>query len=179
LLNDGSGVATLVELARSLTNSNVPAVAGIDLLFLDGPGGNDDADHESNGPLTYFVQHLQDVYADQKPVLAVLVDNVCRSRLQLLKEKSSITSAAAQVQAIWNIGHQLSSRIFVDRIGPQIKDDQAALIQTGIPTVVLSDAEYNVYPQARPLGTCSSRNLQTVGEAIMQYLINPQTFSHN
>jgi len=182
-LNDGSGVAILVEIARALADSNVPPGVGIDLLFLDGTGTSGRTNREA--PLgqpasTYFAQHLTRLYGDNKPLLAIVVDNVCRDGLQLLKEQSSITSAPVQVQAIWTVAQRVSPRIFQDRVGPKVDDDQAALIAAGIPTIVLSDSQYQPF-EAREGSTdkCSSRTLEAIGETIMQYVTLPQTSSHN
>lgn len=171
--NDGSGVAVLVELARSFGDSNVPPDFGIDLVFLDGVGagwGLSTSAHEKQPASTYFAQHLHELYGDNPPVLAILLDDVCRANLRLLKEQSSMRSAAVQMQAFWKIAQRIAPNIFQDRVGLEIEDDQAPLIQAGIPSVLLIDSEY---PHL-PIGKCSPRSLETVGQAIMQYVSRPE-----
>src|SRR5262249_48750851 len=110
-------------LARSFANSNVPPAVGIDLLFLDGgatTGRANPQSHAESTASTYFAHHLGELYGNEKPLLAIIVDNVCRGDLQLLKEESSSRNAPAQLQAIWNAAQRVSPRIFRDRLGPEI-----------------------------------------------------------
>ena len=179
--SDGSGVGVLIELARSFADLNVPPAVGIDLVFIDGAGTK----KENNGPVYdessgsgYFAHHLGELYGDNKPVLAILLDKVCRQSLQVLKEPSSSRTAAAQVQSLWNVAQRIDPRIFQDRVGPLIDDDQAPLMQAGIPTVLLIDSAYPRFDGGKKdvPGKCSSRSLEAIGQAIMQYVTLPQSF---
>jgi hypothetical protein len=111
-------------------------------------------------------------------VLAIMLDNVCRKNLHVLKEQSSLRTAGVQVQALWNVAQRFDANVFQDRVGPQIDDDQASLIQAGIPTVLLIDSEYPRSDGADDVpGKCSSRSLEAIGQALMQYLTLPEKAS--
>jgi glutaminyl-peptide cyclotransferase len=176
--NDGSGVAVLVELARSFGDSNLPPEVGIDLVFLDRPQlkkGESASAHAQGVGSTYFAQHLSNLYGDSKPVSAIILDDVCRENLRLLREDSSMRNAAAQVQAFWSVGERLAPSIFQDGAGPEIDDDQTPLIQAGIPTVVLVDSQYPRFDTSEDSPTkCNARSLGSIGRALMQYISLPR-----
>jgi spermidine synthase len=179
--SDSSGASVLLELARSFADLNVPPAVGIDIAFLDGAGAKKEDSHRVDGEpsgSTYFAHHLQELYGDNKPVLAIVLDNVCRRNLHVLKEPSSLRTAAAQVQALWNVAQRFDPNVFQDRVGPQIDqidDDQTPLIEAGIPTVLLIDSEYPRSDGADVVpGKCSSRSLEAIGQALMRYVTLPE-----
>jgi len=167
--NDASGAAVLVELARGFGDSNLPPEVGIDLVFFDGTKAGGSENGEPLGS-TYFAQHLSDLYGDKKPVSAIIVDGICGGNLQILKEQSAMRNAAALVETLWNTGRNVDGRIFQDRIGPEIDDDQRPLIQAGIPSVLLTNSEYpRADSGANGAGKCSPRSLEAIGRTIMNY----------
>jgi spermidine synthase len=173
---DASGTAVLVELARAFGDSNVPPDVGIDLVFFDGakvaPGEkNSSADGELLGS-KYFAQHLSDIYGDHRPVAAIVLDAVCRRNLRVLKEPSSMRSAATQVNAFWKAGESVDRSVFSDRPGPEIGADQMPLIRAGIPSLLIADSEYPKVDEAP--GKCASRSLETIGQAVMNYITLPE-----
>jgi spermidine synthase len=175
---DSSGASVLVELARSFADLNVPPAVGIDIVFFDGAGADKEDSHRAGSNLSgsnYFANHLRELYGDNKPALAIVLDNVCRKNLRILKEQSSSSTAAAQVQALWNVARRFDQNVFQDRVGPPIDDDQEPLAQAGIPTVLLIDSEYPRFDGAENLRReCSSRSLEAIGQALMQYVTLPE-----
>jgi spermidine synthase len=176
---DSSGTSVLVELARSFADLNVPPVVGIDIVFFDGAGADKEDRHRADSDLSgsnYFANHLRELYGDNKPALAIVLDNVCRKNLRILKEQSSSRTAAAQVHALWKVARRFDPNVFQDRIGPPIDDDQEPLTQAGIPTVLLIDSEYPRFDGAEnpPPRECSSRSLEAIGQALIQYVTLPE-----
>jgi hypothetical protein len=161
---DASGAAILIELARAFGDLNVPPSVGIDMVFLDGGGAPKGSGViEPSAGATYFAQHLGDLYSDEKPVAAIVLDGLCRSGMRVRKDPASVASAGDQVTAFWNAAQRASREMFADAPGPQLNGDQIPLIEAGISTVFLTDGE--TPPE------CSARTLETVGQSLMNYVV--------
>jgi spermidine synthase len=176
-LREAPGVALLVELARSLGSSPVAPSVGLDLVFLDGAGNEDPSGKDGHSqPLgaAYFARHLDEIYGSSKPVSAIVLDGVCAKDLRILKEQSSVKNAPAQVEALWGIGRRINSRIFQDRIGQEVANDQTALNQAGIPSILLTGWDDR---GARVVGDvpggCSPGSMESVAQALSEYLRLP------
>ena len=165
--DSASGVAVLVELARILNNANTMPSVGVDIVFFDGEEGdiNQGSDYSNWKPLgsTYFAEHLNELYGDNKPVSALVLDMVCDRNLRIYKEQSSVQNAQAQVEAFWDIAQKVDSRVFQDKVQQGIQDDHTPLNQVGIPSFLLIDFEYP------PFDKCSAESLETVARAVFEY----------
>jgi spermidine synthase len=162
-----SGAAILIELARAFGDLNVPPSVGIDMAFFDGAGAEKASGivQPSVGS-AYFAQHLGDLYSDQKPVAAIVLDGLCRSGIRVRKDPASVASSGDQVSAFWNAAQHASREMFADVPGPQVNGDQIPLIQAGIPSVFLADAG-----TSDATAECSARTLETVGQSLMNYVV--------
>jgi spermidine synthase len=179
---DASDVAILVELARGFGDSNVPPKFGVDLVFFDGSEAATQAkegaiDGASAGS-AYFAQHWRDLYGDDKPAAAIILDAVCRKDLRVLKEQSSMQSNSAQVDEFWSAAQHVSHNVFLDSIGPQIEGDQMPLIEGGIPSVLIADSRDQQSRAGKNTpGDCTAQSLEAVGQALMNYAMPRETSS--
>jgi len=177
---DGSGVAVLLELARAFGDSNVPPGVGIDIVFLDGAGGDSPSANGEQLGARYFAQHLSDIYSDHKPVAAIVLDAVCHRNLRVQREQSSMRNSAAQVEAFWRVGQGVDRSVFSDEPGPEIDDDQTPLIRAGIPSVLIVDSEYPHFAAGGDAsGKCNAQSLETIGQSVMNYITLPTKPSGN
>jgi hypothetical protein len=90
----------------------------------------------------------------------------------VLKEQSSMRSAPTQVDAFWKAGESVDRSVFSDRQGPEIGADQMPLIRAGIPSLLIVDSEYPHLDET--LGKCAPRSLETIGQAVMNYITLPE-----
>lgn len=164
--NDGaSGVAVLLELARSLPHNSVP----IQLVFFDA---------EDNGRIPgwdwilgsrAFVSSLT-----SKPEKMILVDMVGDKDLQIQPEASS----DAQLRdSIWataaRLGHAAS---FPTQVGGAILDDHVPFLEAGIPAVDLIDIKYKYWHTAADTpDKVSAQSLQVVGDVLWTWLVDQST----
>jgi len=172
--NSASGVAVLVELARLLGNPHVVPGVGVDIVFFDGEEGEESqgGDFTNWKPLgsSYFVQHLNEIYGNNKPVSGVVLDMVCDKNLKIYKEATSAKNAQAQTEAFWNIARKINSNVFQNQVGQEIKDDHTSLNQAGIPSFLVIDYDYPPYATTNDtIDKCSAESLQTVAEAVWNY----------
>jgi spermidine synthase len=172
---DAAGAAVLVELARAFGDLNVPPRVGIDMVFFDGdavtPAGTGGSGTiQPSVGAAYFAAHLSDLYAGEKPVAAIVLDGLCRADLHVRKDPLSVMRAAEQVGKFWNAGQRANRNMFPDATGPDVIGDQALLIQAGIPTVFLADAD-RISGAAGEPRECSARTLETVGASLMNYVV--------
>jgi spermidine synthase/MFS family permease len=163
-----SGVAILIGLMSSLGNSPVAPNVGLDIVFLD------DAQEGPKGPRggmpgsTYFADHLSELYNNTKPVSAIVLNDVCDTGLKINKEPASIKSAATQVEALWNIGREIDSRVFQNQTGSGSPGDDVPLSSAGIPTVLVAGSE----PSSGQIrNTCSAQSMETVARVLMKYVL--------
>lgn len=172
--NSASGVAVLVELARLLGNSHVVPSVGVDIVFFDGEEGEESqgADFTNWKPLgsTYFIQHLNEIYGNNKPVSGVVLDMVCDKDLKISKEASSAKNAPTQTEAFWKIAQKINSNVFQNQVRQEIRDDHTSLNQAGIPSFLVIDYDYPQYATTNDtIDKCSAESLQTVAEAVWNY----------
>ncbi|MDX2469404.1 MAG: M28 family peptidase [SAR324 cluster bacterium] len=168
--DSGSGVAVMLELGRLLEKAPLKKI-GIDLIFFDGEEGEGDPKLPffpigSN----YFVDKIHDYYPKRNPDLAIFVDMVCDSDLDLYMEKSSLDSAPEAVKAIWAIGSKLHKGIIPE---PKyyMRDDHTALQQIGVKAILMIDFDFPYFHTAGDtLDKCSAKSLSAVGASIWGYL---------
>lgn len=173
--DSASGVAVLVELVRILTNSQVVPNIGIDIVFFDGEEGEEDQgeDYTYWKPLgsTYFVEHLNELYGDSKPIAGIVLDMVCDKDLRILKERSSVQNTPAQVEIFWDIGRKVNESVFQNQVGQEIQNDHTPLNQVGIPSFLVIDFEYPYFHTTNDtLDKCSVKSMETVANAVFDYL---------
>jgi Zn-dependent M28 family amino/carboxypeptidase len=175
--NSASGVALLLETARSLSAAAVPPALGVDLVFFDGEEGpiSLGAGDPHWVPLgsPYFARHIDEFYPKRQPVGAVLFDMVCYRSLKLYPESSSVDSAPKQVAAFWSLGASIAPQIFrrTAPVGP-IYDDQIALAQRNIPSFLVIGFEYEPWFNTTrdTLDKCSPGSLEAVGRTLVRYV---------
>jgi len=160
--NDGaSGVAVLLELARSLPFDTVP----IWLVFFDA---------EDNGRIPgwdwllgsrAFVSEMT-----ARPDKMILVDMVGDSDLQILIEGKSDPDLSA---SIWATAARLGYEdAFLPQIGPAILDDHVPFLEAGIPAVDIIDIDYAYWHTTNDTpDKVSAASLQTVGDVLWTWLL--------
>jgi glutaminyl-peptide cyclotransferase len=177
--NSASGVALLLETARTLSLLPKPAI-GIDMIFFDGEEGPKalgagDPDWMAIGS-PYFAAHLRDYYPATKPEKAVVFDMVCDRDLELKPEPSSLMSAMDEVKKFWGAGIAIAPKAFSTRTTPYpISDDHTALAAAGIPSFLVIDFEYEPFFNTTQdtIDKCSADSLHAVGRTLLQYLYLP------
>lgn len=173
--DSASGVAVLLNIARVLNNSRITPAVGVDMVFFDGEEGeeNQGGDYSDWKPLgsTYFAEHLRDIYGNKNPISALVLDMVCDKNLKISKERSSSKDAPDQVEAFWNIAKKINGNVFLDQVGPEIGDDHTPLNKAGIPSFLVIDFEYPAFhTTGDTLDKCSAQSLETVADAVLNYL---------
>jgi Zn-dependent M28 family amino/carboxypeptidase len=164
--NDGaSGVAVLLELARSLPHDGIP----ITLVFFDA---------EDNGRIPgwdwilgsrAFVASLS-----AKPEKMILVDMVGDKDLQVRPEANSDAQLRDSIWATASLlGHAGS---FPTNVGGAILDDHVPFLEAGIPAVDLIDINYEYWhTSADTPDKVSAQSLQIVGDVLWKWLVEQNT----
>jgi glutaminyl-peptide cyclotransferase len=163
--NDGaSGVAVLLELARTMKQT--PPPVGVDILFVDGEdyGKSSDLDKYFLGA-KYFVKNAP---AGYKPMFGILLDMIGQTDLRIPMEQNSMASAPAVIGMVWTAAQELGINQFVSVPGDQIEDDHLALNQAGIPTIDLIDFQYPYWHTLEDTpDKCSAESLDAVGRVLV------------
>jgi len=162
--DSASGTAVLLQTARIISEKS-PNV-GIDIVFFDGEEGLEYLEWQPLGS-KYFAEHLDEIYPEQKPISALVLDMVCDKDLRIFKEQSSIDNAKELVDLFWeNAGND-----FKDSVQPEILDDHTYLNQAGIPSFLVIDFEYPYFHTTKDtIDKCSSKSLRTVFQALLKYI---------
>jgi glutaminyl-peptide cyclotransferase len=165
--NDGaSGVAVLLELARTLPTDTVP----IWLVFFDA---------EDNGHIEgwdwilgsrAFVNALK-----QRPQAMVLLDMIGDADLNIYMERNSDPTLNTQ---IWSAAAQLGyEENFIAQEKHSMLDDHTPFLEAGIPAVDLIDFDYPYYHTLQDtLDKVSAESLTIVGDTVWHWVVsqNPQ-----
>lgn len=161
--NDGaSGVAVLLELARSLPDDAVP----VWLVFFDA---------EDNGRIEgwewilgsrEFVRNNPAV----QPDAVIIVDMIGDADLNIYKERNS---NAELTEEIWMVARELG---YEDTFIPEYKysmiDDHTPFLEAGIPAVDIIDFDYpHWHTLADTPDKVSAESLQIVGETVRTWII--------
>ncbi len=159
--NDGaSGVAVLLELARSLPDDTVP----IWLVFFDA---------EDNGEIQGWDWLLGSkafvAKMIERPKVMILVDMVGDSDLSLPMEANS---DPALRESIWQTAADLGyGQIFIPEPKYYIEDDHIPFIQAGIPSVDIIDINYQYWHTTSDTPEhVSAQSLQIVGDVLQTWL---------
>jgi glutaminyl-peptide cyclotransferase len=160
--NDGaSGVAVLLELARTLPPDSTPAW----LVFFDA---------EDNGeiPGWDWILGSRAFVAGMKarPKAMVLVDMVGDEDLAIPMEGNSDPALRA---SIWNTAAKLGyGRIFLPHIKYTVEDDHLPFIHAGIPSVDIIDLDYPYWHTTSDTPEhVAASSLQAVGDVLWQWIV--------
>ena len=163
--NDGaSGVAVLLELARTLPADAVP----VWIVFFDA---------EDNGRLPGWEWSLGSAaFAENmtvRPQQMVLLDMVGDRDLLLPMEQNSDPGLRA---SIWETAARLGhDDVFVPELGLAITDDHLPFLEAGIPAVDIIDLDYSYWHTTQDTpDKVSSESLQIVGDVIWTWLVEQQ-----
>lgn len=174
--DSASGVAILLHLAERLKNNKqLTNNVGVDIVMFDGEEGKETqgGDYTNWKPLgaNYFAEHIKDVYQDNKPNSAIVLDMVCDKNLNIKKEVSSIKNAPTQTELFWKIGQTIDKNAFLDNTGYDLGDDHTSLNEIGIPSFLVIDFDYPYFhTTADTSDKCSAKSLETVGNTVLEYL---------
>lgn len=166
--NDGaSGVAVLLELARTLPKNTVP----VSLVFFD---AEDNGDIPSWDWLLGSKAYVAKMTA--KPKAMILLDMVGDADLSLPMEGNS---DPALRKSIWDTAAKLGyENIFIPEPKYFIEDDHTPFVRAGIPAVDVIDIEYRYWhTTADTPEHVSAQSLQIVGDVLWTWVTqqNPQS----
>ncbi len=174
--NGASGVATMLELARSLAQSATRAPIGVDLVFFDGEEGQYSlgAGDPAWFPLGsgFFARNIKTYYPQRLPDTGIILDMVCDQDLTFYPERTSLEAAPAQLKGLWNVGRKIAPNVFKNEEGQNIGDDHLALNTVGIPSILLADLLYEPWwntTEDTP-DKCSEKSLEAVGKTLEAYV---------
>ena len=161
--NDGaSGVAVLLELARSLPEDSVP----IWLVFFD---------TEDNGRIEGWDWILGSrAFAEEIPVrpeAVVIVDMIGDADLNIFLEKNSNNVIRAE---IWSMAEKLGySEQFINIEKYSMLDDHTPFLEAGLPAVDIIDFDYPYWHTVQDtLDKVSAESLQAVGETLWHWIVD-------
>jgi glutaminyl-peptide cyclotransferase len=161
--NDGaSGVAILLELARTLPQGGIP----VELVFFDAEDNGNIGGRQWIMGSHAFVAGLT-----EKPKAAIILDMVGDAHLNIYIERNS---DPALTQAIWSQAAALGyADSFIDQPKYDMIDDHTPFIEAGIPAVDIIDFDYPYWhTTADTSDKVSAKSLQTVGETIWEWIVN-------
>lgn len=160
--NDGaSGVAVLLELARTLPPDSIP----VWLVFFDA---------EDNGRIPgwdWILGSRAFVESDStQPQQMILLDMIGDSDLRIPMEGQSDPSLRLSIWATAaRLGHD---DVFVPELGSAILDDHVPFLEAGIPAVDIIDMDYPYWHTAADTtDKLSSESLQIVGDVLWTWLV--------
>jgi Zn-dependent M28 family amino/carboxypeptidase len=161
--NDGaSGVAVLVELARTLPEKTVP----VWLVFFDA---------EDNGRIEGWDWILGSrAFVEEVPVdprAVVIVDMVGDADLNIHLEKNSNPEIRAE---IWGTAAALGyGDVFIDREKYSILDDHTPFLEAGLPAVDIIDFDYKYWhTTADTPDKVSAESLRVVGDTLWHWIVS-------
>ncbi|MGE5251249.1 MAG: M28 family peptidase [Bacteroidota bacterium] len=159
--NDGaSGVAVLVELARTLPRETAP----VWLVFFDA---------EDNGRIADWDWILGSrAFVRQNPVTpraVVVVDMVGDSDLKIYMEQNSDAALRAQ---IWEAASRAGyGRVFIPTPGPSLLDDHAPFVEAGLAAVDIIDFDYPYWHTTQDTpDKVSADSLRAVGATLNAWI---------
>lgn len=160
--NDGaSGVAVLLELARSLPPDTVP----VWLVFFDA---------EDNGRIEGWDWILGSrEFVKNNPLqlrAAIIVDMIGDADLNIYKERNSNPDLT---DAIWAVAKRLGYESkFIPEYKYSMLDDHTPFIEAGIPAVDIIDFDYPYWHTIQDTpDKVSAESLQTVGETLRTWIM--------
>lgn len=177
--NDGaSGTALLCELAHYMPD--VKGKLGVDFVLFDGEELVYDGQRDP-----YFLgsEHFAREYLASPPgqryKYGVLLDMVADANLAIYREVNSMRTRESRqlVNDVWGVARSLGVREFINRTGPEVRDDHLALNQIArIPTIDIIDFEYptargpNYWHTTQDVPEhCSALSLAKVGWVVLEW----------
>jgi Zn-dependent M28 family amino/carboxypeptidase len=160
--NDGaSGVAVLLELARTLPKDSLPTW----LVFFDAEDDGGIAGRDWIMGSQAFVASLP-----FHPKAAIIVDMVGDADLNIYIERNS---NAALVAEIWGQAARLGfDQQFIPAIKYSMEDDHTPFLKAGIPAVDIIDFDYPYWHTAADTpDKVSPKSLQIVGETLRAWVM--------
>lgn len=166
--NDGaSGVAVLLELARTLPEDTVP----VWLVFFDA---------EDNGRIDgwdwilgsrAFVEEVE-----MNPQAVVIVDMIGDADLNIYLEKNSDKALRAE---IWETAERLGyGNVFINSEKYSILDDHTPFLEAGIPAVDIIDFDYPYWHTIEDTpDKVSAESLQAVGDTLWHWVVGKAVIS--
>jgi glutaminyl-peptide cyclotransferase len=160
--NDGaSGVAVLLELARTLPSNTVP----VELAFFD-------AEDDGNLPGWDWLLGSRAFVAalTQKPRAAVILDMIGDADLNIYIERNSNPQL---VESIWAQAAALGySKEFIPTAKYSMLDDHTPFLEAGIPAVDIIDFDYPYWHTSADIADkVSAKSLQVVGRTMWAWLV--------
>ena len=162
--NDGgSGVAVLLELARSLPEQ-LPVPVQIVFFDAEDNGGIEDWDWILGSRA--FVEHLEN-----PPSAVIIVDMVGDVDLKIYKEYNSNQELNDQ---IWEHPRLLGyENVFLPEYKFSILDDHIPFLEAGIPAVDIIDLDYPYWHTTQDtVDKVSAESLQVVGDTLFAWLLS-------
>jgi Zn-dependent M28 family amino/carboxypeptidase len=160
--NDGaSGVAVLLELARTLPGDTVP----VWLVFFD---------MEDNGRIEGWDWILGSrEFVENNPVeprAVVIVDMIGDADLNIYKERNSDTQLTDE---IWHAAESIENdTVFIPEYKYSMLDDHTPFLEAGIPAVDLIDFDYPYWHTVQDTpDKVSAESLQAVGETLQTWVM--------
>ena len=161
--NDGaSGVAVLLELARTLPDDTVP----VWLVFFD---------TEDNGRIEGWDWILGSrAFAEEisiEPRAVVIVDMIGDADLNIYLEKNSNVAIRTK---IWSTAEKLGyGKQFINEEKFSMLDDHTPFLEAGIPAVDLIDFDYPYWHTTQDTpDKVSAESLQAVGETLWNWIVD-------
>jgi Zn-dependent M28 family amino/carboxypeptidase len=164
--NDGaSGVAVLLELARSLPEETVP----VWLVFFDA---------EDNGRIEGWDWILGSrEFVKNNPIqprAAIIVDMIGDADLNIYKERNSNPDLTDE---IWEVAKELGYESkFIPEYKHSMLDDHTPFLEAGIPAVDIIDFDYPYWHTVQDTpDKVSAESLRAVGETLRVWIIQQST----
>lgn len=189
--NDGgSGVAVLLEIARSLNQAENPPGVGIDLILFD---GEDWGERGQRTPLPpgldswwclgsqYWSAHKHK--PGYSAYYGILLDMVGAKGSQFFREELSVRYAPSVVERVWTTASQLGhGRYFVNKIQPEVLDDHKFITEKGrIPTIDIINYDPVKgsfgdfwHTQQDNMDIISKETLKAVGETVLHQVYSEE-----
>lgn len=161
--NDGaSGVAVLLELARSLPKDTVP----VWLVFFDAEDQGRIPGWEWILGSRAFVEEIP-----VQPQAVVIVDMIGDADLNIYQEMNSDPALRAE---IWDAAERLGyGDVFIKKEKHTIIDDHLPFLEAGIPAVDIIDIEYPYWHTLQDTpDKVSPASLQAVGETLLHWIVD-------
>lgn len=170
--NDGaSGVAVLLELARTIKAHPVAKNLGIRFLLVDGEDLGPDSDEMYLGAIAYSKSE------GPRGDYGILLDMIGDKDLRVPMEQSSTALVPRLQKAIYDHAKTVDiqvARAFPSVVGDNIEDDHLPLIKAGLPTVDLIDFDYADWHKTTDSpDKCSAYSLGLVGRLLESWLRRP------
>jgi glutaminyl-peptide cyclotransferase len=161
--NDGgSGVAVLLELARTLPE-DLPLSTRLVFFDAEDNGGIEDWDW-----ILGSMAYVRDI--DPLPKMAVILDMIGDSDLQVYYERNSDQVIREE---IWRVADELGFEdIFIKQERHSMLDDHTPFLEAGIPAVDLIDFDYPYWHTTQDTpDKVSPESLQLIGDTITAWLL--------